>query len=124
MAHATGTVSTLISGNDGEGSIFADAKNVYFNLAGNIKVVSKNGGTVTTLVPTGNADGRLSDGTSVYFEENGMIKTIPVGGGAVADLIPVPNGGIAGFAIDDNFIYWTDRSCGAGASKIWRRSKP
>jgi hypothetical protein len=61
---SSGIIMTLITGNSTEGNnVFTDANNVYFSISGNIEVVPKAGGTVTTLVSSGAANGYACDGT-------------------------------------------------------------
>ena len=118
------SLSVLIGGNSTEGNVFIDTSNVYLNIGGSIKAVSKAGGAVTTLVSGAGVNGYVSDGSFVYFTDGSFIKTIPVSGGVVTSLIPVTAGSVTAMAVDGTWIYWTDVSGGTGAGKIWKRSKP
>jgi hypothetical protein len=129
LAVASGTLTTLISGNSTEGYIFIDSNNVYLNLntlgTQSIKKISKNGGPVTTIVDNNsNAFGFVSDDVYVYFTENGDLKKVSVNGGAPTLLLQNSNINL-GFgdgpvmAVDNLYLYWRDTPAGT----IMRMSK-
>jgi hypothetical protein len=120
----SGTVTSLITGNASEGSIFIDGVNVYFNLGGNIQAVPKAGGIVTPVVSGGGAIGYASDGVRLFFVENNSIRSIQVSGGSASTLVNIPTGSFTSLVVDDSFIYWGDNSGGVGMGKIWRMAKP
>ena len=122
---ASGTVTPLVTGNPSEVGVFIDANNVYFNTGGgNIEAVPNGGGTVTTLVSSGTANGYASDGVNVFYVDNNVIKSIPVSGGTPTTLISIPANSLSDIVVDDTYIYWNDTSGGAGAGSIWRMVKP
>lgn len=65
----TSSLSTLISGNSREGGVVIDSNNVYFNLSGTMKKVSKSGGTVSTVTTdyTSSVYGMAVDDTYLYW---------------------------------------------------------
>ena len=119
---ANSTVTPLITGNATEGGIFIDADRVFFNIDGSIKMVAKSGGVVTTLVSSTTAAGHVSDGISLFFTENGAIKSLPLSGGAPTFILTEPAGGV-GLAVDETFLYYSDRSGGPGAGRIFKMPK-
>jgi len=129
---ASGALTTLISGNSTEGSIFIDSNNVYLNLdtlgTQSIKKVSKNGGPVTTIVDNNsNAFGFVSDDVYIYFTENGDLKKVSVNGGTPTLLLPSSNITLGGdgplMVVDNLYLYWRENSGVPGLGRIMRMSK-
>lgn len=121
---STGVLTTLVGGNPSEVGVFIDETNLYFNADGNIKMVPKAGGSVSTLVASSKASGNVSDGTRVYYVEDNAIKSVPIVGGVPSTLVTIPTNSLNSLVRDNSFIYWTDTSGGNGAGKIWRIAKP
>jgi hypothetical protein len=122
----TFAVATIFGGNNAEGSIFIDANNIYFNLAGNIESVPKAGGVPTTLVSDGTATGYASDGTNVYFVDSvdEGIHKVPVVGGLTSLVASVAAGTqVTSIAVDDARIYWALAGASANTGEILETSK-
>ncbi len=115
----TNAVTTLIQGNASLGDIFIDSQNVYLNIGGSIKVVSKNGGAVNTLVTSTTAKGYASDGQSVYFVDGGYIRQVAVSGGTPTNVVSVTGQTVSSLVTDGTTLYWSDTSAGAGTGKIY-----
>lgn len=121
---ATRAVTTIIAGNASEGAPFLDRENVFLQTADGLKRVAKAGGPVTQLVVSGTISGAASDGKHVYFFDSDRVKRVPVAGGPIQDLAPA-KGWVApaDLAVDDEYVYWADKSAGMGAGKIMRLAK-
>ena len=118
---ATNTRTPLITGNAVEGGVAIDANNVYYSDGSRIRVVSKLGGSVSTLYTGANVSVRVSDGGILYFTEGSDLKAIPVTGGAVT--LTLAGASVVGMVQDPNALYWADTSAGNGAGVIYRLQK-
>lgn len=118
---ATNTRTPLITGNAVEGGVVIDANNVFYSDGSRIRVVSKLGGSVSTLYTGTNVSVRVSDGGILYFTEGGDLKAIPVTGGAAT--LTLPGTSVVGMVQDPNALYWADVSGGASAGVIYELRK-
>src|SRR5579859_4028986 len=118
-------LSTLITGNSSEGSLFINTSYVFFSINGSVKRVPKAGGSVVTLVSSGIATGYTADDAEVFFVNGQTIGSVPVAGGSTNTLqyISSPTA-VASMAVDSNYLYWADVSGGNGAGAIYRMPNP
>jgi len=101
--------------------IAADGCDVYWGeQGGNIRRVSRCGGTVTTIATAQPyaVTGVTLDAYSVYWTAGGVVRSARKDdpGGVVVTLASATNP--SAIAVDDAFVYWTEEPTSAG--RVWR----